>query len=353
MSSFECKVYKITVEDHPNADKLELGRIGDYLSLIPIDRYKSGDKVVYIPEQALVPEAVLKTMGLVGKLDGKNKDRVKARAFRGILSQGLIYPAKDNWSVGQDVKEELGVVKYEPPIPTHLGGEVNSWDVKIKFDIENIKKYNTLIKEGEEVVFTEKIHGTCTIASFVPEAKAELRKEDMVDGTWAIVSKGLAQQQLFFKDNEANQNNLYIRAVNKEIRDAVAKEFDYANEVVTLVGESFGKVQDLRYGFEQDVSFRAFGLRVGNKFLDFDDFEAFCERNNIPMVPVLYKGKFSKEALEQYTTGKEQVSGEELHIREGIVVYLAKERHCDSIGRIILKSVSADYLTRKNGTEYN
>ena len=353
MSSFECKVCTVSVEPHPNADRLELARIGGYVSLIPLGKYKNGDKVVYIPEQAVVPEDVLKVLGLEGKLDGKNKDRVKAKKFRGVLSQGLVYPAKEEWEVGKDVTEELKIVKYEPPIPVHLSGEVGSWDYKLKFDIENIKKYSDIIQEGEDVIFTEKIHGTCTIASFIPNSVEDLRKEEMVDGKWAIISKGLAQQQLYFKDVEANKNNLYIKAVNKKIRKALEEEFKDAKEVVTLFGESFGKVQDLRYGFEQDVSFRAFGIKVGEKFLDFDDFEKVCTKNNIPMVPVIYKGKFSQNILEYHTTGRELVSGRSLHIREGLVVYVAKERFDDRIGRVILKSVSGDYLTRKGGTEYN
>ncbi len=41
------------------------------------------------------------------------------------------------------------------------------------------------------------------------------------------------------------------------------------------------------------------------------------------------------------------------HIREGIVMVPAVERRDARIGRVCLKSVSADYLTRKGGTEFN
>ena len=33
MASFEVKVYRIQVEEHPNADALELARVGGYVSL--------------------------------------------------------------------------------------------------------------------------------------------------------------------------------------------------------------------------------------------------------------------------------------------------------------------------------
>lgn len=353
MATFECNVYNLIVKNHPNADALELGRVGDYLSIIPKGKFKTGDKIVYIPEQAVLPEEIIKELGLEGKLAGKSKDRVKAIKLRGILSQGLIYKAKEEWVLGQDVKDHLGIRKYEAPIPIHLGGEVSSWDVKQKFDIENIKKHNNIFKEGEEVIFTEKIHGTCTIATYIPDALSDRRKEDMVEGKWAIVSKGLAEKQLYFKDNEKNATNLYINAFNEKIREMLDIEFNKYDELVTFFGESFGKVQDLRYGKPEGYSFRMFGIKVGDEFWDFEKMAALCSCHGIDVVPVLYKGPFSKELLEEHTRGKEQVSGDELHIREGIVIYPKKERYDDSIGRVVLKSVSDDYLCRKNGTEFN
>lgn len=40
------------------------------------------------------------------------------------------------------------------------------------------------------------------------------------------------------------------------------------------------------------------------------------------------------------------------YIPEGIVVRPVDERTHPAVGRVIFKSVSADYLLRKNGTEY-
>ena len=144
MSSFECKVYKLTIEEHPNADAIELARVGDYLSIVKKGEFKTGDLGVYIPEAAVCPEWLLKEIGLEGKLAGKAKNRVKAIKLRGILSQGLIYPVigessnfpdactfavkneTDTMGVGEgdDVTEFLGITKYEPVIPSSMSGEV-------------------------------------------------------------------------------------------------------------------------------------------------------------------------------------------------------------------------------------
>ena len=44
------------------------------------------------------------------------------------------------------------------------------------------------------------------------------------------------------------------------------------------------------------------------------------------------------------------VLGSAAHIREGVVIRPRTERHDDRTGRVILKSVSGDYLTRKGDT---
>ena len=72
---------------------------------------------------------------------------------------------------------------------------------------------------------------------------------------------------------------------------------------------------------------------------------------NFETVPVLYRGPFSVAAMRKHTDGRTMMGAD--HIREGIVMVPARERTDPRIGRVCLKSVSADYLTRKNGTEYN
>ena len=70
-----------------------------------------------------------------------------------------------------------------------------------------------------------------------------------------------------------------------------------------------------------------------------------------PLVPVLYEGPFSEAALLEHTAGATVLGGK--HVREGVVVRPAAERESPEFGRVFLKNVSGDYLTRKGGTEYN
>jgi hypothetical protein len=59
----------------------------------------------------------------------------------------------------------------------------------------------------------------------------------------------------------------------------------------------------------------------------------------------------SEAVMREYTDSKGTMGA--THIREGIVIVSAVEREHMAIGHVCLKSVSADYLTRKGATEYS
>lgn len=395
MSSFEVKVRKISeVYHHPNADRLDIVKVDDYNCIALRDEYAVDDLIVYIPEAAIVPDWLLEKIGLTDRLAGKKKNRVKAIKLRGILSQGLIYPItgeKSNFGdacthavenetdivgvkLGDDVTEFLGITKYEPVIPTSMSGEVfNAFGMTLKFDIENIKKFPNKIEDGEEVSFTEKLHGTWCCFGYHPDNDFPI-----------VTSKGLSDKGLAFKFNESNEaRNLYVRMFNSiETDDAGLNLLELYVAVIGfkswdqyetennlpfyILGEIFGAgVQDLTYG-NLPTQFRVFDIYVGEPgqghYLNdtrveeiVNDMNAWSDdiRVELSYVPVLYRGPFSKEALAEYTDGTETASGNEAHMREGVVVRVANERRDDEIGRVILKSVSEAYLLRKgNATEY-
>ena len=370
MATFECKVYKLKIEEHPNADALELAVVGDYRSIVRKGQFKTGDLGVYIPEAAIVPDWLLEEMGLTGRLAGKEGNRVKAIKLRGILSQGLVVPAIDGVltrnasgadedtlfvNEGDDVTEFLGITKWEPPIPVHMAGEVfNAFGMTLSYDIENFKKYPNVLQEGEEVVMTEKLHGTWCCLGYHPDAPHEI-----------VTSKGLSDKGLAFKFNEANAQNLYIRALHSTLiqGDVVVRDGNVINrarsffedEPFYILGEIFGKgIQDLTYGLDKP-QFRVFDIYVGEpgkgRYLDFEEMVGICKELNLTTVPILYKGPYSNKIKGIYTNGKTVLG--ETHIREGIVIKPTTERRDNELGRVILKSVSDAYLLRKGGTEYN
>ncbi len=401
MAKFEVPVVRVrAVEKHPNADRLDIVRIGDYNCISNkkedgSSRYAPGDLVVYVPEAAIVPEWMLR-MGFwnektnMGLLAGPQGNRVKAVSLRGVISQGIMFPVSTGdvqgfptgdpdtapWisvEEGQNLAEELGIVKYEPEIPDVLKGAVAScFGWTIKGDLENVKKFPDVLQEGEEVVMTEKIHGVYMQIGYVPKLEFQIDADESdglyKDGDWFVTSKGLAESGMVFKLNQENVDNLYVKMFRemKErlewlYRDMYEKwqeeqnRFYPEDEPFFLIGELFGPgVQDLHYSFKQD--FVAHDIYRGQPgkgwFLNEDDFAYHVERAHIDRAPVLYRGPFSKVVMLEHTSGA-SVLGNSKHIREGLVVKPVRNRRDDRIGRVILKSVSNDYLLRKgDATEY-
>jgi len=359
MSDFKCQILKIEVLPHPDPEvvSLEVGRIADYNVVVRKGMYVTGQRVTYIPEQAILPQSMLDEMNLGGKLAGSNKNRVKPVKLRGVMSQGLVYKdVAPDMPVGSDVTALLGITKYIPPVPSSWSGEMQSHpNINIKFDIENIKRHPDIFKENEEVVFTEKIHGTFMAVGLMSE---DNKHTDLINGELFVSSKGLGADGLFFKDSEKNKSNVYIRAVEQhklyeKLKDL--RNFFNIKGNIWVLGEVYGIQKGYYYGTNAEKpGFRVFAIKINNTYLQNRElFENYSDFMKLNTTPVLYCGPFSKDVLKQYTDGKETITGTNSHIREGVVVTPGVERYHPDIGRAILKSVSDDYLGKSTGEEFN
>jgi len=350
-----AEIYAVTIEPHPNADRMEIAIIGGYKSLVKKGDFKTGDLVAYIPTGYIVPQPLLAEMGLEGALDGASRNRVKPKRLRGVLSEGLCYPARPEWTEGQDVTEELGLTKWKPDIPRQLAGFMYQLEnhERLGFDIENLKREPDLFQEGEYVTITEKIHGTFMQVVGLP---SRLRRDDTFHfhGQAIVTSKGLGGKSIGLKQTEENKDNLYIRMAEKyELREKAIQLAEAYDLPVYILGEVYGAgIQDLHYG-EAEGAYANFDIKVGDEYMDYDGWSKTTDLLDIPTVPVLYVGPFQQSVVDDLTNGQTTLSEKDQHIREGVVVRSAVGR-LDRFGnRIILKSVSEAYLTRKDGTEYN
>lgn len=369
MSTFKVPV--VVIEDvcrHPGADRLDIARIGGYKSVVRRDSYKNGDKVAYIPEGALIPNDILKHIGLwdkkknKGMLAGSKGNRVKAIKLRGILSQGVLFRPDNinSFNVEDDVAEHFGITKYEPPVPINMSGQVvNVTDrYTFNYDIENINRYPDEFNKGDLVVFTEKLHGTFVAFSYCPF----IRNDELPYGNTLVYSKGLGAKGMVFKDNPANENNLYLRTWKKLFRDTGVWNkvivWPGHDTQVTVMGEIFGPgCQDLHYGLNS-LGIRVFDVHLGlprhGVYLSHSRLKEFAEFTGVDLVPELYRGPFSNELVEQHRDGTETISNTN-QIREGIVITPVQEHHSHKLHahRLKLKAVSPNYLMRRKGTEYN
>lgn len=355
MSSCAVTAERLTILPHPNADALELAAVGKYRAVVRKGQYRTGDVALYIPEAAILPDELIRELGLTGRLTGKARNRVKAVRLRGELSQGIVCsPAAlsdadltGGLEAGTDFSERLGITKWVPDVPVNLAGKAfAAADFVPWIDIENIKRFPNIFTTNEPVEATEKIHGSaCAVTWFA-------------DGRLLVSSKGLGQAHLAIAEDDANS---YWRAVRTHRLDEVcakaAKEF--GADVVALFGEVYGAgIQDLHYGTDHkhEPSFAAFDARISVRgdlrWLERDELavvtDGVCRR-----VPVLYEGPYDYEVLAELAEGPETVSGTAAHTREGLVIRPVPERYSTVTGgRAIAKLVGGGYLTRKGGTEY-
>ena len=185
----------------------------------------------------------------------------------------------------------------------------------------------------------------------------EYEKEaEQIKGYVAVSSKGLGAKGLFLKHNEKNEKNVYIRATSQYFK-ALVEWATYYDRPITMCGEVFGDgVQDLKYGMLNQIAFRCFDVYVGYRGQGywFDDISLtqFCETLSITRVPVLYRGPYSNQIVQQLTQHTKSVFDSK-QVREGIVIKPINERQHKYLGRVVLKSINEDYYVRKNATEYN
>ncbi|WP_405964690.1 RNA ligase (ATP) [Streptomyces sp. NBC_00723] len=354
MSTLRVTAEVLTVHEHPNADALELAQVGLYRAVVAKGAYRTGEAALYIPEQSVLPTGLVEELGLTGRLAGSRSDRVKAVRLRGELSQGIVCRPEALADVdlalaaaeGTDFAERLGIVKWVPPIPPTMSGDVEAApDLLPWVDIENIQRYPDIFEPGEPVILTEKLHGSACLLTYVAD-------EERV----YVSSKGFGSKSLALTEDP---RNLYWRAVRGHgVPEAAARLAERLGaRRIGVFAEVYGAgVQDLTYG--ADGRRDTLGYAVFDVSAEIDGEVRWLDAaelldGELPLVPRLFEGPYDSERVLEIATGRETVSGRGLHLREGVVIRPAVERYSPATGgRAIAKAVSGAYLTRKGGTEY-
>jgi len=326
MSEFEIKVIKVgKIEEHSEADRLEIVKVYNYPVCIVKDSFREGDNAVYVKLDAMVPTDRPEFAFL--KVEGRTHERIKAKRLRKVFSMGFLIPAKPEWQLGQDVREELGIYKYEPPLDANMGGDNESDPgCTTHYDIEGFRKFPNALLEGEEAVITEKIEGCAS--TFLHHSEHNrlyvfshncCKKEDEKNLWWII----------------ANKYNLKNRL--KQIPN------------IAVYGEVYGQVKNFRYGITEETPrlllFDMLDIKT-RKWLAYDDFLRVAKEIDMPVVPELYRGPWNPELI-SLSEGNTTLNNAE-HIREGIVIKPTTERFSEILyGRCIVKYASETYLLGK------
>lgn len=364
-----CAVEELGI--HPNADRLERIRVKNWWCIASKGQYKVGDKVVYVPPDSIVPEATAERWGiakycspLARGIDGQRPPglRIRANRFRGEPSFGCVQTPDDpNWDVGTDVREHYNVTKWEPPVKC-LDGDaappVHSFHAYT--DIENIGNFPNIFVEGEEVIVTEKIHGTNSRVGIVYHVD-----EDHGNGfAWVFMGGSHGTRRKEYNDKGVMSKYWFPFTLPRDCMKEMLRRVritEKADRSVIVFGEIFGPgIQDMHYG-QAGLSYRIFDIAVDGKYLDWDRMVGYTKEfqpDGITHVPVLYRGPFSMKVMNQLVDGPTTVVEkidqikEDFKGREGIVIKPVVERFDQQLGcgsgRVVLKYISVDYHDRKN-----
>ena len=347
MSTLKVQVVELDIEDHPKADRLDVAKPRGmaWQCVTAKGTYKSGDKAIYIPIDSVLPDELVKKLGI----ENFYSKKIRTIKLRGLVSQGMIAPLNilidkdtkglsDNecqvifgglkeLPIGEDVTSILNITKWDPPIPIQMAGKIRKHDSRFcKYtDIENYKNYPDVFKEGELVVLTEKIHGTNGRAANIEgDIHVGSHNMDLID----------------------DENNLYWRAA----RILEVKEKLSLGEQVFF--EVYGhSIQDLGYGGKPgEVHVGIFDFMRNGIYVDHEEFIKALEERGWKnyAVPILTMPKWSAGCI-ALAEGPSTIDG---GIREGFVIKPLKEDYSVELqGRKVLKVIGDRYHLRKGGTE--
>ena len=347
-----CKVIKI--EKHPNADKLDIATVKGWSCIVGKDNYKVGDLVIYCPPDSIIPDSIIDQY----KLEFLKKNgRVGTIKLRKYISQGLILniPEGKKWKENKEVSKELGITKYEPPVSRmSLNGGQKPTKKKANplfdkyTDIENIKNYNTVFEDGDEVVVTEKIHGTNFRAGNLLRYKNNLLGK--------IMGFFFGEYEFVYGSHRVQKTvtNRKMGFYGEDVYGKIAKKYNLKEiipEDYILYGEIYGKgIQELEYGME-DIDVVFFDVKYKGEYLDYREFWLFCDKRKLPIVPILSMALYKENELSGFTEGNSTLASSQ--IREGCVIKSLIEENNHRVGRKILKSINTEYLCNKNRTEFH
>lgn len=302
------------IQEIPDADMIELAIVDGWKVVVAKNvGHKVGDMVVYCEIDSFLPikeEFEFLRKSSYKKMGDQEGFRLKTIKLRGQVSQGLILPLKElqlsnkeSLEIGMDVTEELGITKYEPPIPAELSGKVKGLFPSFlrKTDEERIQNLSGELENWKDKTFyvTEKLDGSS--ATFYYK-----------DGEFGVCSRNLELLE--------TEDNTFWK---------VARQLDLENKMrdfglnISIQGELIGS------GVNGNIyKMNCHDVRVFNLF-DIDNqeyhnlsmLEGVANRFGIKTVPILDKNYTlpnSVDDLLQQAEGKSVIN--ENTDREGLVI---------------------------------
>ena len=322
------KILKLT--PIPNANLIETATVLGWEVVVKKGEFNVGDLVVYMEIDSLLPNKpefeFLKSNGM----------RIRTIRLKGQISQGICFPLSilpESFVIeeGKDCTEELGVIKYEPPIPAHLAGIVKGKIPSFipKTDETRVQVLQELLDKytNTRCYVTEKIDGTS--ATFYVK-----------DGVFGVCSRNLELLE--------DDTNTFWK---------IAREMDIENKLLSLhanvaiQGELYGEnIQS------NPINIKGQTIRFFNlfnidryRYYDFIELEVILRRLNLPMVPVIDSNYILETNINSIVEKSKIKSTLNPKIwAEGIVIRPYFEKYDSQYGRISFKSINPEFLLKTN-----
>lgn len=222
----------LDIQPIAGADAIEIATVKGWKVVVKKNEFKVNDLAVYYEIDSFLPvtpqfEFLRKSS--YKKMNDKEGFRLKTIKLKGQLSQGLLTPIPKGLLVpaqeGDDLTELLGIVKYEPPIPAELSGEIKgsfpSFIPKTdEVRIQNFESEVGISIANERVYITEKVDGT-SFTCYVKDGEFGVcgrnweLKETEGNSLWRMANKlKLREKLLSLKRNIAFQGELFGSGIN-------------------------------------------------------------------------------------------------------------------------------------------
>jgi RNA ligase (TIGR02306 family) len=180
-----CYVARINeIKPIPGADNIEQAVVGGWNAIIQKGQYAEGGLVVVATTDAVIPQELSDAINVTNYL--RKGQRVRTVKLRGVYSECLIMPLSllvgrskviKTTKEGDDMMENLGVYKYEPPIKqiTLSSGKrirfTENEAFRVYYKFPNVKNVPGIFNEEDNVQITRKIHGTNARFGIVKKVK--------------------------------------------------------------------------------------------------------------------------------------------------------------------------------------
>lgn len=320
-------IEKINVlREHPNADKLEIVEVLGYQCVVPKGLHKEGDIIVYIQPDVVLPN----DQEWAEEYIKYSPKRVKAVKLRGIFSEGVvaslskfdIHNMKSFFGIsftgvnyddyiGREISEEIGVTKYEPPLPPNESAVGGLPYQMAKTDEERFENLGDKLPYGEVVDITLKIDGQSATYGYNVE-----------DDKFFVTGRR-------FEIDAEEENRYSIHA--PKVKEAIISYCKKYNISLAFRGESYGNgiqgsEQNVHSSKPHSIAFYSvwnLGERgYENKGSDHYFLNA-CDKAGLDTVEVLEKDVvLTPEIVEKYSKGiKKLPNGDPF---EGVVIKHAR-----------------------------